>query len=116
MDRPKEAIERIREWKMLDANSAVDLRALFAYLDWLEGKHVVEWPVELTRERLEDLSSLDNIRDSAKALYALAAIAPQRKKRVVNIWETGVGNLLAIPVEQTPNMNHWRKVAGPIEI
>jgi len=114
MERPKEAIERMR--LSMGADTPDCECTVLEYLDWLEGKHVVEWPSELTRERLEDLSSLDNIRDSAKALYALASIAPQRKKRMVNIWETGVGNLLAIPVEQTPNMNHWRKVAGPIEI
>ena len=129
MDRPKEAIERMRSYAN-DGFCIGDIQAsLKTILDWLEGKHVCEWPKELTRDAVERLYQryknpypvkfdrpIPYDDELAAALYALMSIAPQRKKRVVNIWETGVGNLLAIPVEQTPNMNHWRKVAGPIEI
>ena len=58
MDRPKEAIERLRiGWDGHGAHDyRADKKALLEYLDWLEGKHVCEWPKELTRERLEMLA------------------------------------------------------------
>jgi len=64
--------------------------AILAYLDWLEGKHVVEWPKELTRERLEEFADKIGARNEnawecwpgqESALRALAAIAPERKQR-----------------------------------
>ncbi len=103
--------------------------AVLAYLDWLEGKSVVEWPKELTRERLEEFAN--QFGPSGKccdALRALAAIAPQRKKRVVSIWEEKGANghpnniayhVLSVDAERTSNDHHymgWRKVAGPIEL
>jgi len=45
VDRPKEAIERMRDWGPSISGCP---EAILAYLDWLEGKHVVEWPKELT--------------------------------------------------------------------
>ncbi len=66
--------------------------AILAYLDSLSDTCVcVEWPAELTRERLEKLASswqsAYGVGDAVSALRALAAIAPVRKKRVVNLWQ-----------------------------
>ena len=92
-------------------------------LAWLEGKHVVDWPKELTRERLEEFAN--QFGPSGKccdALRALAAIAPVRKKRVVNLWmqdgKDSVTNIEAYGVEWNPNCGdvRYRKVAGPIEL
>lgn len=128
MDRPKEAIERLRQFC---ANDFVDKKysAILAYLDWLEGKHVCEWPKELTRERLDGLAkhipyTCETGEDRTIALRALAAIAPQRKKRVVNLWEweydkTAFGQdpkkTWIDDGAESPGRG-WRKVAGPIEI
>ena len=124
MDRPKEAIERIRSWWA--GNSDTD--NVLAYLDWLEGKHVVEWPAELTRERLLHLASaIDTSQPNARecwpgqaaALLELAKIAPQKKKRVVNLWEQN-NFLQGFKEGCDPNgrddRRPWRKVAGPIEL
>lgn len=118
MDRPKEAIERIRSWWA--GNSDTD--NVLAYLDWLEGKHVVEWPAELTRERLEELAFGNECGDAlarTKALRALATITPQKKKRMVNLWEQN-NFLQGFKEGCDPNgrddRRPWRKVAGPIEL
>ena len=68
-----------------------------------EGSRLVEWPSELTRERLDSLASaIDTSQPNAwecwpgqaNALRALAAIAPvEKKKRKVEIWEDANGEL-----------------------
>lgn len=126
MDRPKEAIEEVRKWSGVTGWSpGGSMEKVFAYLDWLEGKHVVDWPKELTRERLEELAFGNECGDAiarTHALRALAAIAPVRKKRVVNLWmqdgKDSVTNIEAYGVEWNPNCGdvRYRKVAGPIEL
>ena len=112
MERPKEAIERVSSWWA----GNTDTDNVLAYLDWLEGKHVCEWPSELTRERLLDLALEMNLQASPRheiALKTLAAIAPQ-KKRVVNLYRD-VNGFLHEREKREPESS-WRKVAGPIEI
>lgn len=107
------------------ARPKCDGTEILAYLDWLEGKRVVDWPKDLTRERLEKLAeewNADTQLHRSKALRALAAIAPGRKKRVVNLWmqdgKDSVTNIEAYGVEWNPNCGdvRYRKVAGPIEL
>ena len=120
MDKPKEAIERVRvhsrTW-----NKGSDMWTILAYLDWLEGKHVCEWPSELTRERLKELSikaSWASSSEPMEALHALAAIAPQRKKRVVYLFRKRDPLLGWLKCwEESPNCtNEWERVGGPVEI
>lgn len=118
MNYPKRAIADLRAICARDSEDSSS-REVLAYLDWLEGKHVVEWPAELTRERLEMLADgLENrvIDPNAMndALRALAAIAPQKKKRVVNLYRD-VNGFLHEREKREPESS-WRKVAGPIEI
>ena len=89
MKKPTEAIERIRGFATLGepwggGESYANLRAILAYLD-----SIPEWPADLTRERLEELASnpppfANN--DRSDALRRLAAIAPKRGKRKVELW------------------------------
>lgn len=123
MDRPKEAIERMRAWNSGSGwgNHDADSDAILAYIDWLEGKHVCEWPKELTRERLEQLSQWSGVRGTSAgdAFAALAAIAPVRKKRMVNLWRNPEGTLEISDPEWLPYADQiagWRKVGGPVEV
>lgn len=123
MDRPKEAIEQMLEdrWCVIK-----DWNSVLAYLDWLEGKHVVEWPAELTRERLEKLADGEMHQEDRMiaihaALRALAAIAPQKKKRVAELWihERGQKEWLYSDdkwTAQRANMPGWKCLARNIEL
>ena len=80
------------------------------------------WPAELTRERLESAANAMGTRaistpewDAKNMLWHFAAIAPVRKKRVVNIWNDG-RDLQIKAADWAPFNQSWRKVAGPIEI
>lgn len=132
VDRPKEAIERVRQQLATTSGWGRDAHAVLSYLDWLEGKHVVEWPKECTGQEMlawaNDLDRYQPNMDITKYIRALAAIAPERKKRVVSIWEEKGANghpnniayhVLSVDAERTSNDHHymgWRKVAGPIEL
>lgn len=121
MDKPKEAIERMREWSEVGSGGWYDdCAAILAYLDSIPSDAVpVVWPKELTREELIDLSRWTAHKPVTDALRALAAIAPQRKKRMVNLWERkGIGSWGTDDrmVNREYEMDGWRKVAGPIEI
>ena len=96
--KPVEAIERMRAW--MDKCLAYDTkneRIVLAYLDAIpDGAVCVVWPAELTRERLEELADKIGTRNEnawecwpgqESAIRALAAIAPQKRKRVVNLWQ-----------------------------
>jgi len=77
--------------------------------------------MKLNREKDKTWAADYNI-NTENALRALAAIAPQRKKRVVNLWmqdgKDSVTNIEAYGVEWNPNCGdvRYRKVAGPIEL
>lgn len=120
--KPVAAIERMREW--IDKYPASDMkneREVLAYLASIPDDAVpVVWPKELTRERLERLADSVDARviDTAKlndALRALAAIAPERKKRVVNLWRDLNGHLHEREVNREPERS-WRPAARNVEL
>lgn len=84
------------------------------------GEAAVKWPKEFTREHLLRLADTSlhgmNPMGMAVALRALAAIAPERKKRRVNIWKDKCGCYRLREVGWSDPQCNWRKVAGPIEI
>lgn len=119
MTKPVEAIERIKQWNLPFTwkEATADLKSVVAYLDSIPDDAIpVVWPKELTRERLEELAGFYGHGSSvADALRALAAIAPERKKRMVNLWRAPNGNQVWHDhLEEFPEP--WRKVAGPVEI
>ena len=97
------------------------------------GEVAVKWPEELTKDvlqkRLVEMSVMLSEGRGAIALYNasygflsdLAAIAPERKRRRVNLWLHKEWSADACPVTAFEDINFdtsigWRKVAGPIEI
>jgi len=128
MDKPKEAIERMRRFYGGESPyvpTTDECIAILAYLDWLEGKHVCEWPIRLNEDFLMNLAAQHDSAAKEEALRALAAVAPQKRKRVVNLWLINGATPDVQPSvfreEYDPNGNAirpdtWRKVAGPIEI
>ena len=112
MKKPKEAIERLRR-NHADRDDRV---SILDYLDSLPD-WIGEWPADLTGDRLEELADCEvSLQDErSQALRALVAIAPQRKKRMVNVWQTPY----ALVVRNAPNdyaVDGWRKVGGPFEV
>lgn len=91
--KPKDAIERMREGQRWQS----DISDILAWADSIPDDAVsVVWPAELTREWLETLANdrylcqpnqVSSIFKCTDALRALAAIAPQKRKRVVNLWQ-----------------------------
>ena len=88
-----------------------------------EGHVCVKWPDGLTRDRLEFLADkikAENVNAweswpaQESALRALAAIAPERKKRRISLWEAG--GRIHVWGEHDTALAPWRKVAGPIEL
>lgn len=91
------------------------------------GEVAVKWPEGLTRERLlfladkikaENVNAWESWPGQEAALRALAAIAPERKKRRMSAWQYGCGIPQLFSVDWRPESaeTKWRKVAGPIEI
>jgi len=98
-------------------------REIAGYLP--DGAVCVVWPADLTRERLNELASaIDTSQPNAwecwpgqaNALRALATIAPVRKKRVVNLWESKHSKPIAFPVGEAPEVGTWRCVARNVEL
>ena len=126
MKKPKEAIERMRDWMFHETNMAIDLRSVLAYLDSIPDDAIpVVWPKELDRDYLESLVELADDVQVTLALHALAAIAPERKKRIVNVWKRNSGStgfaeklsdFLILETDCEGPGKGWRKVAGPVEI
>lgn len=117
MKKPVEAIERMRSsWKW----NCVDEREILAYLDSIPSDAIpVVWPKELTRERLFELSHRFGPDGQTRdALRALAAIAPERKKRIVYLYERDDPLLGSVKVwsESSTCIDPWKRVAGPVEI
>lgn len=116
MDKPLEALERMRkEWFGTQWSDVVkDAKAIIAWAD-----SVPEWPKELTRERLEYLANdLSGAPSQINALRALAAIAPVKRKRMVNLWERGGVDTTFAELHHDAGYIRagWRKVGGPFEI
>lgn len=119
--KPVAAIERIREWiDKYPASAMKNEREVLAYLDSIPDDAVpVVWPKELTRERLEELAATSAYRPHYEALCAIAAIAPVRKKRVVNLWQDMKGRLEVHDPEWMPyadQMTGWRCFARNVEL
>lgn len=109
----KEAIKTLESWKN-EYEFAGLSEAIRTVLP-----HVVEWPADLTRERLELLTNHPDfsMSDYRVVLRQLAAIAPERKKRVVNLWETKYSKPIAFPVGERPEVGAtWRCVARNVEL
>jgi len=120
MDKPKEAIERVRvhsrTW-----NKGSDMWTILAYLDWLEGKHVCEWPIRLNEDFLMNLAAQHDSAAKEEALRALAAVAPQKRKRMAELWihERGQKEWLYSDdkwTAQRANMPGWKCLARNIEL
>lgn len=127
--KPKEAISRWdRSTQNIDDMQAIrdflaDLPDQFEIVE--PGKVQVEWPKELTRERLEELADYriptSDADARSNALRALAAIAPKKRTRMVNAWKTINGDEVKLfDTDFEPNSSKcapsWRKVGGPFEI
>ena len=111
MKKPVEAIERMRRvW-------GDDLKEVIAYLD-----SIPEWPADLTRELLGELADggYSSWNARSDALRRLAAIAPKRGKRKVDLWWHD-GSRVRVWDEQSEAKRKawieggWRKV-GEVEI
>ena len=92
MNKPdtKELRRIAREITPIWANSTTRLMLEAAdFIDSLEGKHVCEWPKELTRERLQQVANGFSERATIHGmLHTIAAIAPDApKKRRAYIYE-----------------------------
>lgn len=118
MDKPVAAIERLRD--RVNGLDAPGDTAILAYLDSIpEGAVPVVWPKEWTRERLEELAATSAYRPHYEALCAIAAIAPERKKRVVNLWQKNAEQTFAdVDCDGSFITAGWQKMnrTGPIEI
>ena len=117
MKKPKETIKRMRSW-VLYGQMGFDRTAILAWADSIPDDAVcVVWPKELTRERLEHLATYAAADSQVvQAFRALAAIAPVRKKRMVNLWAHGSGAPIVVNDGDSPVGQMWRKVGGPFEI
>ena len=85
-----------------------------------EGHVCVKWPKDLTADYLKELADgvgrgAPRIGTSA-ALINLAAIAPEKKKRMFDLYRAIGGRLIAWDCSREVSDGSWRKVAGPIEI
>ena len=85
MKKPVGAIEQMRTKSYMQEE---DVNDILSYLDSIpEGAHICKWPEGLDRERLDNLAASASSH-RADALRALAAIAPEeKKKRKVWLWE-----------------------------
>lgn len=116
MKKPVDAIERMRKFYTrgyMTANFSSDEgSAILAYLDSLKP-----WPADLTRERLIELASNGEAGARSKTLRRLAELAPEREKRMVEIWEhkNGAREWHDMGKDYSPELG-WRKVGGPFEI
>lgn len=83
-----------------------------------EGHVCVKWPEGLTRVALLELSGGFGYQDwtGKRAFIALAAIAPEKKKRMFDLYRAIGGRLIAWDCSREVSDGSWRKVAGPIEI
>ena len=126
MKKPHGAIDWLREYMDCQQVLGNRPRDLLTFLDSLPdtfeivepGKVQVEWPKELTRERLEELANCSLYERHAQALRALAAIAPRKRTRMVNLWRKPDGEVVARDPDHFVHVDSgWRKVnPQPIKI
>ena len=124
--KPKDAIERIRNELTACVSPRTGMAlysaqtAILAYLDSIPADAVpVVWPADCTKQTLDgfaDSMKANGHIGAANALRALAAIAPQKKKRVVNLWESKHTKPIAFPVGEAPEVGTWRCVARNVEL
>ena len=119
MKKPKEAAKWFNEVQLSGIGRELQL-FLNSLPDEFEivpaGLHVCEWPKELTRERLEELANCSLYERHAQALRALAAIAPKKRTRMVEIWRQYGGRMVVLDAGSTPPPDHKRVTANPVEI
>lgn len=119
--KPKDAIAALRHYmadRVWPDMPQASLERVLAWADSIPDEPVV-WPAELTRERLEELADEWRVQfaEPCKALRALAAIAPVRKKRVVNLWVTTDGTrYFRETYEGDYSANGWKCVARNVEL
>ena len=124
MKKPQAELDRMREWVADGAfrwpgnTPHNDGTAILAYLDSLKL-----WPADLTRERLRALGDAlpADYPTGRKQLHQLAELAPEREKRMVNLWRYKTQEGIDFLCEREPNWlplvsDGWRKVGGPFEI
>ena len=139
MKKPHGAIDWLREYMDCQQVLGNRPRDLLTFLDSLPdtfeivepGKVQVEWPTELTSERLELFASTmetnrnrnntwasEYFIDIENALRALAAIAPRKRTRMVNLWRKPDGEVVARDPDHFVHVDSgWRKVnPQPIKI
>jgi len=122
--KPVAAIERIREWSRGNAwhfaPPRLEAETIVAWADSIpDGAVPVVWPADCTKQTLDgfaDSMKANGHIGAANALRALAAIAPQKKKRVVNLWESKHTKPIAFPVGEAPEVGTWRCVARNVEL
>lgn len=117
MKKPTEAIERVRELYRDGCLWDYSVKRALAYID-----SIPEWPADLTRERLEELARRGTWNQCTDAIFRLAAIAPKREKRKVELWNHETWADAIPPYAQyagqsglTDGVGGWRKV-GEVEI
>ena len=119
MKKPVEAIERMRACYANGHLWDDSVKVVLAYLDSLKP-----WPADLTRERLMELAIGMGFESRSDALRRLAELAPEREKRMVNLWSKGLMNDEedivtredAGDVSMECKRRGWRKVGGPFEV
>lgn len=120
MKKPTEAIEWLKAYGLVGTFVYQEYaQEILAYID-----SIPEWPADLTRERLEELAdeAYSGWSNRFDALRRLAAIAPKRGKRKVDLWwhESWTDTIpphaqYAGQSELTDGVGGWRKV-GEVEI
>lgn len=81
------------------------------------GHVCVKWPEGVTKDGLREVAEVlarDGYPNTSRVFREISAIAPERKKRRVSLWEAG-GRIHVWGEHDTAGYP-WRKVAGPIEI
>lgn len=121
--KPKDAIAALRHYmadRVWPDMPAASLGRVLAWADSIpDGAVPVVWPADCTKQTLDgfaDSMKANGHIGAANALRALAAIAPQKKKRVVNLWESKHTKPIAFPVGEAPEVGTWRCVARNVEL
>ncbi len=119
--KPKDAIAALRHYmadRVWPDMPQASLERVLAWADSIPDEPVV-WPADCTKQTLDgfaDSMKANGHIGAANALRALAAIAPQKKKRVVNLWESKHTKPIAFPVGEAPEVGTWRCVARNVEL
>lgn len=126
--KPKDAIAALRHYmadRVWPDMPAASLGRVLAWADSIpDGAVPVVWPADCTKQTLDgfaDSMKANGHIGAANALRALAAIAPVRKKRVVNLWQHVAHNLpstfsAGYDPNAATNTNSWRCVARNVEL